>query len=125
MNDTLGMAGEGGVMLQSIEVADPEDMEEQSVVEFFGADGPSTEVVITHDTEIYKDTTFENFNFVMEEGAMPKMPDKIEQKIEPGSAGEIGPNAFVTVWGERRGDRVIATFILYEPPMNFGGEDGK
>jgi hypothetical protein len=45
--------------------------------------------------------------------------------VEPGSADEIGTNSMVTVWGERRGDRVIAEFILFQPPptmpeINFG-----
>jgi hypothetical protein len=42
--------------------------------------------------------------------------------VEPGPANEIGTSAMVTVWGERRGDRVVATFILYEAPMDFGDE---
>lgn len=122
--DTQGMAGEGGVFDSEIAVSE-EDMESGnvSIADFIGADGPVTEVVITHDTKIYKDKTNEQFGgyIEMEGNEMPEMPDKIEQKVEPGTADEIGTNATVTIWGERRGDRVIATFILFQPAMDFGG----
>lgn len=122
MNDTLGMAGEGGVFAPEIAVSE-EDMESENVsIEYGGgADGLVTEVIITHDTKIYKDKTQFDGYLQMEEGSeMPEMPDKIEQKIEPGTAEEIGTNATVTVWGERRGDRVIATFILFQPAIEYG-----
>lgn len=123
MNDTLGIAGEGGVFVSESEIAvSEEDMESENVsIEYTGADGLVTEVVITHDTKIYKDKTQFSGYLQMEEGSeMPEMPDKIEQKIEPGTADEIGTNATVTVWGERRGDRVIATFILFQPAIEYG-----
>jgi len=122
MNDTLGIAGEGGVFVSEIAVSE-EDMESGNVsIEYSGADGLLvTEVVITHDTKIYKDKTQFSGYLKMEEGSeMPEMPDKIEQKIVPGTADEIGTNATVTVWGERRGDRVIATFILFQPAIEYG-----
>lgn len=123
MNDTLGIVGEGGVFVSESEIAvSEEDMESENVsIEYTGADGLVTEVVITHDTKIYKDKTQFSGYLQMEEGSeMPEMPDKIEQKIEPGTADEIGTNATVTVWGERRGDRVIATFILFQPAIEYG-----
>lgn len=123
MNDTLGIVGEGGVFVSESEIAvSEEDMESENVsIEYTGADGLVTEVVITHDTKIYKDKTQFSGYVQMEEGSeMPEMPDKIEQKIEPGTADEIGTNATVTVWGERRGDRVIATFILFQPAIEYG-----
>lgn len=46
---------------------------------------------------------------------MPEMPEEIKMEVEPGNADEIGINSFVTVWGERRGDRVIADVILFLP----------
>jgi hypothetical protein len=127
MNDLMG---EGGVMSEesslmaadvgsSVSVGESEGEEE--VPEFFGSGAPVTEVVITHDTKIYKDTTWESFGFSdVDESA--ETSNTIEQKVEPGPANEIGTSAMVTVWGERRGDRVVATFILYEAPMDFGDE---
>lgn len=116
MNNALGMIGEGGVVISSVEIENPEDMEELPVAEFIGADGPVTEVVITHDTKIYSDVTFGEIPMISEGDSMPDLPDEIKIKVEPGNADEIGTNSMITVWGERRGDRVIANFILFQPP---------
>lgn len=116
MNNTLGMIGETGVNVQSIEIENPEDMDELPVPEFVGADGPVTELVITHDTEIYRDTTFGEIAIIADGDTMPEFPDEIKIKVEPGNADEIGTHSMVTVWGERSGDRVIASVILFQPP---------
>jgi hypothetical protein len=71
-------------------------------------DGPEVEVVLTHDTIIYKDVTMRQFDGQPVSG-------KVQQVVEPGSADEIGENSTVAVWGERRGDRVIAQTLLYSP----------
>ncbi len=70
-------------------------------------DGPVVEVVIAHDTAIYRDVTARQFG-----GELPS-GQKIRQVVEPGSADEIRPNRVVIVWGERSGDRVVAAVILY------------
>jgi hypothetical protein len=70
-------------------------------------DGPVIEVVIVHDTAIYRDVTARQFG-----GELPS-GQKIRQVVEPGSIDEIRPNRLVIVWGERSGDRVVATVILY------------
>ena len=116
MNNMLGMIGETGVVVQSIEIENPEDMDELPVPEFVGADGPVTELVITHDTEIYRDTTFGEIAIIADGDTMPEFPDEIKIKVEPGNADEIGPHSMVTVWGERSGDRLIASVILFQPP---------
>lgn len=116
MNNTLGMIGETGVIVQSIEIENPEDMDELPVPEFVGADGPVTELVITHDTEIYRDSTFGEIAIIADGDTMPEFPDEIKIKVEPGNADEIGTHSMVTVWGERSGDRVIASVILFQPP---------
>ena len=119
MNNTLGMIGESGVIVQSIEIENPEDLDELPVVEFMGAEGPVTEVIITHDTEIYRDVTFGEIATIGDIGdidTLPELPDEIKIKVEPGNADEIGTNSMVTIWGERRGDRVIAAVILFQPP---------
>jgi len=116
MNNMLGMIGETGVVVQSIEIENPEDMDELPVPEFVGADGPVTEIVITHDTEIYRDTTFGEIAIIADGDTMPEFPDEIKIKVEPGNVDEIGTHSMVTVWGERSGDRVIASVILFQPP---------
>lgn len=69
------------------------------------ADGPEVEVVIPHTAQIYVDTT----EFALGGG-------KTQQTVEPGSVDEIGKNSMISVWGERRGDRVIAHTVLYTTP---------
>jgi len=117
MNNALGMTGGTGVVIESIEVENPEDLDELPIPEFIGADGPVTEVVITLETEIYQDVTFGDIAMISDGDAMPELPDEIKIEVEPGTADEIGANSFITVWGERRGDRVVATIILFQPPF--------
>ncbi len=74
--------------------------------------GQKLEVVVTSETSLYKDVTDMSFN-----GDSPNNPDKIQQKVAPGSLDELGQNSFVTAWGEQRGDRLIAKVLLYSPPM--------
>ncbi len=71
-------------------------------------DGPEVEVVLTHDTIVYQDVTMRQFEGQPATG-------KVQQVVEPGSADEIGENSTVAVWGERRGDRVIAKTLVYSP----------
>jgi hypothetical protein len=79
-----------------------------------GGSTQEVEVVVTGDTVVYKDVTQSQF------GGGPPSSGKVQQKVEPGSADEIGENSFVTAWGERRGDRLIASVVLYSQPMIFG-----
>jgi hypothetical protein len=72
-------------------------------------DGPVAEVVVSPDTQVYRDTT--------------KLPDNppsgdvtLQQTVEPGSLDEIGPNSMLTVWGNRSGDRIVAQTLVYSQP---------
>lgn len=38
---------------------------------------------------------------------------KIQQIVRPGTLDDIRKDAFLRVWGEGRGDRIIAKVILY------------
>ena len=49
------------------------------------------------------------------EEAPPPADGKVQQKVEAGSLDGIGTNSFVSAWGERRGDRVIARVVVYTP----------
>ena len=120
MNSMMDVSGEGGVFVEEI-VVDVEEGEElpENMPVFMGADGPEIEVVITHDTQIYKDVTFPGMIELNESGEMPEMPEKIEIKVELASADEIGTNSIVTVWGKRTGDRVVAEVILFQSGMSF------
>jgi hypothetical protein len=73
-------------------------------------DGPVVEVVVTAQTEIYKDVTMGQFDGAPPEG------QKIQQVLESGSFDEIGQASLITVWGKKTGDRFIAEFLVYSPP---------
>lgn len=71
-------------------------------------DGPVVEVVVNHQTELYKDTT-----------EMPE-PDQAvdgvvvaQQTVETGSLEDLTENSMVTVWGEKQGDRTVARKLVY------------
>ncbi len=81
------------------------------------SDGPSNEVVITKDTKIYRDVTFDTHE--------PSGDEKIQQVIEPMEAEEIEKNDMVNVWGSKRGDRLIADFILLTRPVILNRGEGK
>ncbi len=87
--------------------------ESGNVIADTGGNAQEVEVVVTGDTVVYKDVTQSQFDG-------PPAGGKIQQKVEPGSADEIGQNSFVTVWGEKRGDRLIASVVLYSQPVFFG-----
>ncbi len=72
-------------------------------------DGPLVEIILTHDTTVYQDVTMKQFNG-------PPAGQKMQQVVEPGSIDDIGENSVIVVWGERRGDRVVATTLVYSPP---------
>ena len=118
-NESFDVTGEGGVMIQEFEGV-PADVDTESEEGAFfvsaGDAGPTVEVVITQETEIYKDETASQI--LTEDGQLDQVSEKIEMKIEPGSLDDIGENSFVTIWGERRGDRIIADVVLYEPLLS-------
>jgi hypothetical protein len=71
------------------------------------ADGPEVEVVIPHTAQVYVDTTALTSADAAQADGMRK------QTVEPGTVDEIGENTIISVWGERRGDRIIADTVLY------------
>jgi len=76
-------------------------------------DGPLVEVVVTHATAIYRDVTMKQFD------GPPPDGKKLQQVLEPGSVDEIGKNSMLTVWGDRRGDRITASVLTYSLPDFF------
>lgn len=71
------------------------------------ADGPEVEVVIPHTAQVYIDTT------ALTHAGVPQTDGARQQTVEPGNVKEIGKNSMISVWGERRGDRIIAHTVLY------------
>lgn len=73
--------------------------------------GPEIEVVVTRDTVIYRDETDMSFG---EPGSRKSGEMTIQQVIRPiDSLEEIGENTELQIWGEKRGDRVVAQVLVY------------
>jgi hypothetical protein len=70
--------------------------------------GDKLEVVVTGNTTIYKSVTPDD---------IPPGGGKVQQQLAPGSLDELGTESVISAWGERRGDRVIATVLVYEQPV--------
>jgi hypothetical protein len=64
--------------------------------------GPTEEVVITSKTIIYEVQPYAG-----------STNGVIHEVVIPGSVDEIGESHLVTVWGERRGDRIVADVLKY------------
>jgi hypothetical protein len=63
--------------------------------------------VITQDTKIYRDSTFD--------AMQPPPPDgKVQQKVEPYSLDQATKDGAdsVTAWGVKRGDRLVADIVV-------------
>jgi hypothetical protein len=77
-------------------------------------DGPEVEVVVTGDTLVYKDVTM---TIDSENPPEPggDMPD--QQVVESGSIDDLTAQSMLTVWGEKRGDRLVATVVVYSEPI--------
>lgn len=74
-------------------------------------DGPVVEVVVTKDTQIYRDVTFSGDN-------APTMDQvEVQQKVEPGELDEVSGDCMLIAWGRKVGDRVIADVLVYTLPI--------
>ncbi|MEM7116002.1 MAG: hypothetical protein AAF614_26410 [Chloroflexota bacterium] len=74
-------------------------------------DGPEVEVVITNNTIIYKDVTDLKSDPPTESGERT-----IEQQVrQVDSSDDIDVNSEVEVWGEKRGDRIVAEVLVFGP----------
>jgi hypothetical protein len=71
--------------------------------------GQIHEVVVTGETGVYVDTTNENIDEALSDG-------KLYQKLSAGSIEEIADLSYVRARGERRGDRLIASVLVYTRP---------
>lgn len=73
-----------------------------------------TEIVVTNDTEVYLDMTSSKISDL-------KDGDTLKQTLKPGSIEDLGYLTFLQVWGERRGDRITADFLVYMLPPTLVG----
>jgi hypothetical protein len=106
---TVGTIMEGAEVQMIVEVSD-----DGSMIINDNATGPQVEVVVTKETKVYRDTTFENLK-----NGMPEAGQKIQQKVTEATLDEIGRPSFVTAWGRKSGDRIIADILFFTDPNNF------
>lgn len=75
--------------------------------------GPKVEVVISAETTIYIETT--------DMGGPPTSGETqvLQQTVEEGSLDDLTSQSFVTVWGRKNGDRIIAEVLFISNPVMF------
>jgi hypothetical protein len=108
--DDVLTVGTGAIELAvEVEVDGSTGQETTSVVP--STNGPELEVVLTQDTQLYRDIT----------DIQGQMPDKsgevtITQEVRPVTdSAQIEANMEVQIWGDRRGDRVVAEVVVFGP----------
>ena len=108
--DNTLRVGTGNIDLEVDIEVDPETGQESASLTP-STDGPELEVVLTPDTLIYRDVTDQSIPPEQESGER-----EIVQQVRPvESSDEITGNLELEIWGERRGDRIVATVIVYGP----------
>ncbi len=76
-----------------------------------GHTGPEIEVVVNHDTVIYRDETDLSAG---DSGERKSGEREVQQVLEPvDSLDEINKQTEFEIWGEQRGDRVVAQILVY------------
>jgi hypothetical protein len=103
-------AGKGGMVLQASSGGEGEAMAGSPMEN----DGPKVEVVINNDTMIYLETT-------QPPGAPLTSGENLvmQQTVEEGSLDDLTSQSFVTVWGRKSGDRIIAEVVFISNPVVF------
>jgi hypothetical protein len=71
-------------------------------------DGPVVEVFTTHETRFYRDDTLQHLPTGSTAGP-------VQQVLTPSTLGEIEEHSTISVWGERRGDRLVAGMVVCYP----------
>lgn len=98
-------AGGGGVIVESSGGG------EQSLSGDTGG-GPKVEVVITSETTIYLETT--------QFSGPPSSGNRVvQQTVAESSLDDLTSQSFVTVWGRKSGDRIVAEVIFISNPVMF------
>jgi len=74
--------------------------------------GIRVEIVITAQTKIYKDVT-------QFPAPVNGEVHNVQQAAAEGTLDELSTQTFITVWGRRSGDRIIADTLFYSNPQSF------
>lgn len=108
--DNTLTVGTGNIELRvEVEVDGATGEEQRSAVP--STDGPQVEVVITNQTLLYRDVTDFEANRPTESGE--RVLQQVVRQVE--SADEIKPQMEVQIWGEQRGDRIVADVVVFGP----------
>jgi hypothetical protein len=72
--------------------------------------GIRVEIVVTGKTEIYRDIT---------QFPAPVNGEihNVQQVVEAGTLDDLNPQSFLSVWGRRNGDRIVAETLFYSNPQ--------
>ena len=99
----------GGVVVQSSSGGDGEAVAGSPLDD----SGPKVEVVITAETTIYIETT--------QPSGPPASGENVvlQQTVAEGSLDDLTSQSFVTVWGRKSGDRIIAEVVFISNPVMF------
>ena len=71
-------------------------------------DTPLTEIVVTQDTKLVRNATGDHLS-----GA-PAPGTTVQQVLEPYTLDQVNVGDNVIAWGQRRGERMIADFVMVE-----------
>jgi len=82
---------------------------EDGTLSVANATGKISEIVVTAETVVYANLTLDSLDEAAASGIL-------RQQIELGTVEEIGELSFVQAWGEMRGDRLLASVLLYARP---------
>jgi hypothetical protein len=86
--------------------------------------GPYTEVVVSKDTKIYRDATYDNVPTPSANSSGGAV-QQIQQKMDPVDISAVPANSYAQVWGQRRGNRVNADIIVVLAPVVVSGAGGQ
>ena len=75
------------------------------------ANGPEIEVVVTHDTVIYREETEDPGGSGRDVKGGEYTVQQVVRQVD--SLEELGKNTEVIAWGEQRGDRIVADILVY------------
>jgi hypothetical protein len=90
--------------------------EDGSISADAGDDAKKTEVLINTKTKIYRDDT--DLMKAVDEGKK-----SIQQILSEGNIDEMNNMTFLSVWGRKNGDRIIADTIIYTSPLSIKSSD--
>jgi hypothetical protein len=76
-----------------------------------GTEGPTVEVVITRDTQLFEDASDVTALFSGES-------DTFQQEVKQiDSLDDVKENTTMQVWGTKRGERIVADVVVVTPPL--------